>query len=46
VSLDAALVTGTVGWLTHDCSKNGANERAMASGKPIPHRGIDQEAAT
>ena len=46
VSLDAALVTGTVGWLTHDYSKNGANERAMASGKPIPHRGIDQEPAT
>jgi hypothetical protein len=28
-----------------DCSKNGANERAMASGKPIPHQGIDQELA-
>ena len=43
VCLDPALVSGTVGWLTHDCSKYGANERAMASGKPIPHRGIDQE---
>jgi hypothetical protein len=28
-----------------DCSKSGANERAMASGKPIPHQGIDQELA-
>jgi hypothetical protein len=46
VSLNATLVTGAVGWLTHDCSKNGAKERAIASGKPIPHRGIDQEPAT